>query len=237
MIDKDLTIKLYDSIRDANEPRVYKHWHASSIGECPRGHFYKRKGVPALREAGAGKMVRWQAGHILEEVIRPHLLKLYPDLKSNIRYTSEALDLTGEFDNYSIKEKALIEVKSVHVNAPNYIEKDGKPYLNHEYQNHAYVLLLEEKDLPVENIIYVYISLDGRILAVPTKVQSEILTNVKKRLDMLTKALETNIPPECFCQPDHPLWKSTTQYCDYKGDKECCSLDLYKSNKKERVTS
>lgn len=223
-----LAIQLYQSIHDSNEPREFKHWHASSIAACPRAQLYMRKGIAPTFKPTAAKMIRWQAGHLMEEVIRPHLLKLYPDLKSNQRMTSKKLDLTGEYDNYSEKEKMLIEVKSVHVNAPKYLEKDG-PYLSHEYQNHAYKLLLEENNLPCEKVTYVYITLDGRILTFETKIQPQILKNVEKRLNVLEMALETGNLPACQCKPDHPLWGSTMRYCDYQRDgEECCSEELNK---------
>lgn len=224
-LDKDLSVKLYQSISDGNERRVFKHWHASSMADCPRAHYFKRLGIEPLTTPGAGKMLRWQAGHLIEEVIRPHLLKMYPDLSSNQRLTSKKLDLTGEYDNYSAKEKTIFEVKSVHVFAPNKIEQSGTPYLSHEYQNHSYKLLMEEVGQEVEKIVYVYIALDGRIITLTTQIQQDILDNLKKRLDLLKKALQGVMPP-CFCKEDHPLWKSTMQYCDYQSKDGCCNPKL-----------
>jgi hypothetical protein len=248
MIDNDFSIRLYQSVSEDNEDRVFKHWHASSMAECPRAHYFKRLGVPALNIPTAAKMLRWKAGHIIEEVIRPHLLKMYPDLTSNIRLRSKKLDLTGEYDNYSIKAKTIFEVKSVHVFAPKNIEREGKPYLNHEYQNHSYKLLMEaddtevlvdaDKDMwvkksepdPVEKIVYVYIALDGRIIVLDTQIQQDILDSVKKRLDVLKNALKGKIPP-CFCEETHPLWKSTMQYCDYRTEAGCCNIKLMEKSK------
>jgi hypothetical protein len=221
-----LAVAIYQSIHEANEPRVFKHSHASSIADCPRAHYFKRQGVKPVTTPTAAKMLRWQAGHIIEEVLRPHLLKLYPDLKSNIRMTSEDLDLTGEYDNYSHKERMIIEIKSVHNNAPYYLEKEG-PYLSHEYQNHAYVLLLAEALMEVKKITYIYVTLDGRILTFLRPVQEKILMNVKKRLKLLKEASEDNTPA-CICDPDHPLWKSTMQWCDYRDGQDCCDLSLLK---------
>ena len=226
-----LAIDLYKSISAANEPRVFKNWHASSIAECPRSHFYKRLGIAPVSIPTAAKMLRWQAGHLIEEVIRPHLLKLYPDLVSNQRLTSKNLDLTGEYDNYSKAEATIFEVKSVHNNAPRYLEKEGA-YLSHEYQNHSYVLLLEENKLPVKNIVYLYITLDGRILTFRTEVQGQLLLNVKKRLEVLKMALGGQLPA-CICKDTHPLWKSTMQYCDYRSGDVCCSEELFKKYEEE----
>jgi hypothetical protein len=225
--------RLYDSIATDYEPRKMEHWHASSIAECPRSHYYKRLGVPAQTKPTAAKMLRWDAGHIIEEVIRPHLLNIYPDLVSNVRLTSEDMDLTGEYDNYSESNKLLIEVKSVGPRAPRYRKvtetrhhlREDAPYLSHEYQNHAYVMLLREAGLPIEHITYVYITLEGLIITYDTDVQQNLLDNVQKRLGVLQKSQDGYLPA-CICKPDHPLWGSTMQFCDYKGEGGCCSTDL-----------
>lgn len=225
-MNNDLSIALYRSISADNELREFKHWHASSMAECPRAHYFKRLVIPTTKPPTAAKMLRWQAGHIIEEVIRPHLLKMYPDLMSNQRLTSKQLDLTGEYDNYSEREKTIFEIKSVHVFAPKNIEREGKPYLNHEYQNHTYKILMEEVGLEVEKIVYIYIALDGRIICLNTVVQQDILDNLKKRLGVLSEAWESKIPPPCFCDESHPLWKSTMQYCDYRTETDCCNIKL-----------
>lgn len=226
---------LYKSIRDANEDRVFEQWHASSIAECPRAHYFKRLGIKSLSNPGAGKMLRWQAGHIIEGVIRPHLEKVFEDLESNVRLESELLDLTGEYDNYSEDAETIIEIKSVNERAfayrkvadTRYHLRDQKPYLNHELQNHCYVKLLREKGKPVSFITYVYITLDGRIATYKTPVNLELEANVTRRLELLNTAWKAQQPPECICsKEDHPLYKSTMQFCDYKGKDGCCSLSL-----------
>jgi hypothetical protein len=104
--------------------------------------------------------------------------------------------------------------------------------LGHEYQNHGYVLLLREKKLPVENIHYVYITLEGLILTYSTKVNPTILANVEKRIKILKNSTK-EIPP-CLCQPEHPLWGSNMQFCDYRLEGEdCCSLDYLKEWKEK----
>lgn len=239
----DLTDRLYASIALANEPRVYEHWHASELAKCPRAQYFTRQGVPTLTQPTAAKMLRWSAGHLIEEVIRPHLQAIYPDLQSNIRFTSEKMDLTGELDNYSEKEKTIIEIKSVgpravknkRVGETRFHLRDEQPYLGHRYQEHGYVLLLEEAKLPVERIIYVYITLEGLIVIYDEQVDQEIITNINKRLSLLNEATDDNLPP-CFCQEDHPLWKSSTQFCDYRAGDMCCDPELLKKKKEPQVS-
>lgn len=230
----ELASKVYQAVQNADEIRVFEKWHASSIAECPRSHYFKRLAVPRKSYVGAGKMLRWKAGHLYEEAIRPFLEEVYPDLISNERIESSTLDLTGEYDNYTATEKMIIEDKTVHDFAMQYRRKDdkrfhlkdAKPYLNHELQNHCYVLLLREQGKEVEFITYLYITLDGRIATYKTPVKPELLNEVQERLRTLNTAWANQEPPECICNEKHPLWKSTMQYCDYRNGDECCSLNL-----------
>jgi hypothetical protein len=252
-MNNDKSVALYQAIKDSNERRVFESWHASSISDCPRAHYYKRLGVKPLNDPSAALVIRWGAGHLLEEMIRPQIETVYGKTESNQRLTSKTLDLTGEFDNLVLSDSRLVEVKSVHDMA--FVERDGKtylkektgtmqragrevntwgiketPYLHHELQNHAYVLLLGEEGIDVKNIDYVYISLSGRIVVYSTEVQKELLDNVKARLDTLNKAWKAKKPPVCICSPEHNLYESVTKYCDYKNQEtgECCSLELLK---------
>lgn len=230
----ELAGKIYQSVQNANEVRVFEKWHASSIAECPRAHYFKRLAVKPLQTVGAGKMLRWKAGHLFEEALRPHLQEVFPDLSSNVRLESEALDLTGEYDNYSEANEMIIEDKTVHDFAmqyrkkgdPRFRLKDDQPYLNHELQNHCYVILLREKGKVVSSISYVYITLDGRIATYSKPVDPKLIAEVQRRLKVLNTAWAKQEPPECICNDQHELWKSTMQYCDYRSASECCSLNL-----------
>lgn len=231
----DLTVAIYENVKKANEPRVYEHWHASSIADCPRAHFFKRKGVEALSEAPAGKMIRWEAGHILEATLRPYIAAEFKDLQSNQRYTSEKLQLTGEYDNYVPSLERIIEVKSVHDGAIRMRDKqprlrDDTPYLHHQMQNHAYVLLLHEHGIKVRDIEYLYCTLGGMLVSYRTPVVKQIMNNVVKRLKLLNEAWESDTPPPCICaETEHPLYNGVMKYCDYRSeysDDECCSLSL-----------
>lgn len=242
-MDNNLAIQLYQSIADNREPRVFKHWHASSIAECPRAHYFMRLGIPPTQVPSASKILRWEAGHHLESAIREHISNLFPEQEvlSNERITSKELDLTGEYDNYVPEAKTLVEVKSVHDYAfketdagiflkekigesPNGRNRWGAkmtPYLHHELQNHAYAILLGEEN--VEQIVYVYISLSGRLSTYRTNVKEELLATVRKRLEILNKAWEAKEMPDCICgDHQHPLYDPVMQWCDYRTDDGCC---------------
>ena len=255
-LNKEATIALYQSINDGNEDRVFELWHASSIGMCPKAHYLKRLGVAETCEPASGaKVIRWQAGHAIEGFIRAHIKNVYGETWSNFRHSSEALQLTGEFDNYVPAERRLVEVKSVHDFA--FVEHDGQvslkeatgernkwgkpvykpkdtPYLHHELQNHAYVLLLGELGLQVAGIDYIYISLSGRMAVYSTEVQPRLLDNVTARLNALNEAWAAQQPPVCICRPDHPLYDGVMQFCNYKRtpygtpDEHCCEVEISK---------
>ena len=235
----DISIKLYQAISDANEPRVFESWHASNIADCPRAHYMKRLGVKPVSIPSAAKMLRWQAGHLIEEVIRPHLKTLYPNLISNKRVTSKEWDLTGEYDNYDPDSKTLIEIKSVGPRAVKYRKKedtryhlrDEQPYPAHVLQNHAYALLIEDmisSEDKVEQITFIYITLEGLIVPYTVPVSEDNLNHVKDRLNLLNASWSVKEPPICICQPDQPLYKSLHQFCDYKQEDNCCDIKLTK---------
>lgn len=244
MINKETSIALYQSVKDTNEERIFTHWHASSIAMCPRAHYFKRLGIPETAEPITGaKLLRLRAGHLMEAVIRDHIHHVYGEVWSNIRYTSEDLQSTGELDNYAPKQRRIIEIKTVHDLA--FLEVDGitslkeatgklnrwnkpvyqpklTPYLHHELQEHNYALLLAELNMGVDGIDYVYVSLSGRIVVYSTEVQKKLLENVGKRLEALNHAWESGEPPECICKPTHPLWDGTMQYCPYRQEGKPC---------------
>jgi|JI10StandDraft_1071094.scaffolds.fasta_scaffold38685_12 hypothetical protein len=237
----ELATLLYEQVRADNEVRVFEHWHYSSLAECPRTQYFKRLGIEPLTTVGAGKMLRWKAGHIIEEVVRPYLERIYPGLTSNIRMTDEDDDATGEFDNYSEDQATLIEIKSVNGYAFRYRKvsehrthlRGEKPYPSHMLQNHGYVRQLRKRGKPVEFIHFVYISLDGLIATYKVPVSQTYLADVEQRLKTLNTAWASQTPPECICNDqDHLYYKSTLQYCDYKQGDDCCSLSLI--TKKEK---
>lgn len=248
----DLTQQLYREIDNADQPREINHWHASSIGKCPRALYYERKKVAPLpeNEPGAGKKLRWRGGHAVEEAIRPTLEAIYPNLQTNKRFTSEKLDLTGEFDGYDPDSRSLISVKSVHDFAFTAIdgktglkEKKGmkmgrngrevtdwghkqKAYPHHQWQEHAYVPLLKEADMEVEHTIYIYITLGGLIDTFREPVSPLILKRVLDKVEYLNKCWRDSTLPVCLCQPGQEMYDVTDQYCPYKTVTGCCSESL-----------
>lgn len=240
MIDNDLAIKLYQSIGAENEERVYEHWHASSISICPRAHYLKRLGIEGLNKPSGAKVIRWGAGHKLEEELRPHITEVWGGTISNVRLTSKELDLTGEYDNLTLDGNTLIEVKSVSdwafykgpLSSDKVLKQDSgeknargytiyqpmeNPYIHHVLQNHAYALLLGEVGTEVKSIDFVYASLSGLICVYKTEVDPRYLLWVKNRLIALNEAWRDKIPPVCICKTDSMLWGPQYQWCDYRS--------------------
>ena len=225
MINNSIAVNLYKLISEANEEREMKEWHASSLAQCPKAQYMKRLGIVSYTQPTGAKILRWQAGHNIEEAIRPHVTSLYKDVSSNVRLRSEELDLTGEYDNYDADSKRIIEIKSGHDSAfkdengvtglklqdglwPEGTRWAGKakwkmnpnPYTHHEWQNYCYKLLLEEKGLEVQGIDYVYISLAGRLVTYSTEISDEIMVAVKARIRLLNEAWKSKTPPQCICK-------------------------------------
>lgn len=254
MINKSVSTKLYEAIKASNKPRPMEVWHASSIAQCPRALYLKRHGVHSdpnqINPPTGAKILRWATGHHYEQEIRQYLDDVYGEVQSNNRLTSKKLQLTGEYDN--LVGDRLIEIKTVHDYAFKE-DKDGNvglkeqigthpngnkkwavkttPYLVHELQNHAYVMLLAEDGVEVKHIDYIYISLSGRIVVYSTEVQPKLIENVEKRLEALNKAWESQEPPVCICREDHPLWDSVYQWCDFRTEQGCCNINLLKEDK------
>lgn len=245
MLDTKISSTIYERVKEDRDSHPYVHWHASSIAECPKSHYLKRKHIPPYRSVGAGKLLRWKAGHIFEEAVRPYL----GEVTSNKRFTSRALDLTGEYDNYREDIKALVEIKTVHPAAlkekktengtvvglkkqigfhPNGNRKwDIKehPYLHHLLQQHCYVKLMAEEGIEVEQLVFVYIALDGRVVTYREEVDQMHLDEVDRRLKILNDAWESQTPPECLChETNHPLYDGVMQWCDYREGDKCCEL-------------
>lgn len=254
MINNQVSIDLYRIISKSNEARLMEQWHCSSIAQCPKAQYMARLGVERLSKPTASKVLRWKAGHLIEEAIRPFIDEVYSGVESNVRLESKKLDMTGEFDNYSPSQKRVIEVKSVDDMAfkddggllglknqigfwPNGNKKWGikeTPYLSHEWQNHGYHLLGKENGYEIKGVDYVYISLRGRIVVYSTDITSDssITKDVKERITLLNKAWKTKTPPPCICtkdgQPnvDNPMWHTALRYCDYQTTTGCCELNL-----------
>lgn len=226
----DLSTQLYQEIVKANQPRKFSQWHASSLAKCPKYQYLARQGVPYTNIPTGAKMLRWDVGHSVEEKIRTHLKKLFPRMIANLRMVDSDLDLTGEIDGYDPASKTLISVKSVHPNAVRYKRKgetrhhlrDDKPYIHHEWQEHAYVPLLAKLDMEVDNIVYLYISLSGLLVPYSTSVKPDITQAVLNRLTTLNSFWTAQTAPECVCKEDQPMYKETNQYCDYKNEMGCC---------------
>jgi len=265
----ELSIKIYQAIADNREPRRVERWHASSIAKCPRALYFERKGVEPLPEnlPGGGKILRWGAGHALEGALRPHLTSVYKDLQANVLLRNETLCLGGEYDAYSPSEKELISVKSVHDYAM--ITRQGRtglkervgtndfgkaiwdfksePYLHHQWQEHAYILMANHPDtfvydretkqksehnLEVEKITYIYITLSGLIDTYTTPVNPEILERVEGKVNYLNECWENEELPVCLCHEGYEMFKMTDQYCDYRSATGCCDESLIKEEVK-----
>ena len=236
MDSQDLIVRLYQLIRDDHPDRPMERWHASAIAQCPRSIFYARSNIARTSPMTTGIEIRYQVGHEVEKFLRPYLEQMMPDLESNVRLSSDKLDLTGEYDNFDPKTNTLWEVKSVHPQAVRYRKvsedsynlRDDQAYLSHQWQNHAYVLLLAEQNITVKEIGYIYVSLSGLVVTYKYPVNQQILKDVTDRIERLNTYWSRQQLPPCFCaDTEHQFYKSTMQYCDYKTATGCCEESLW----------
>lgn len=262
MILNEMAIKLYQTVSNNNEEREYEHWHSSSIYECPRAQYFKRLGMKPLDKPSGAKVLRWTAGHLLEAALRKPISEVWGETNSNHRITNDELDLTGEYDNLTLKDndsgfRTIIEVKSVSdyafitkggqtalKQATDEVNKYGKPvyeakltpYLHHELQNHAYVLLLKkEENITVSSIDYVYCSLSGLLCVYHTEVDQNKLKWVIERNKLLNDAWRKQEPPACTCNSEPYLYDLTHKWCDFKSGDNCCNLELLDNFKNKEI--
>lgn len=224
----DLVFSLYDKIKELDEPRENTLPSGSMIAKCPREQYFTLTGKEPINKLTAAKLLRFKVGHGIEDEVRPYLKELYSNMKFNERLMSEDMNFTGEYDCYDPDSKLLLDVKSVHPFAFKYLEKDPKIHLHYQYQLHAYRLLLEEHGNEVDKLGVLYVSLDGRLMYLEQEPDEAITKNVKKRIQLITEALEKDEPPECIClNKDHPLYKGQMRFCVFYNsqDKVCCEVN------------
>lgn len=253
---------IYDLLQtDArNRPRSREHWHASELAKCPREQYLARKGADPIQEMPGGKQLRFQVGFGLEAYLQTYLRQLYPKLLTNVRITSVTYDLTGEFDAYDPDSQTVFEIKSTHPWALYRVKKsdppelsaqphllDQKPYPHHEWQTHAYALLMADSNATVTTqmgevltmgeaatelgltgitaIKYLYWPMGSLLISYDTPVKPVRFEEVQTRLRLLNEHWDMSELPDCLCgDHDNEMYGPAMQYCSYKTDWNCCQV-------------
>lgn len=236
-MDFSLTSLIDDYIK-SRDPKEYTSWRASSLGGCPRKHFYKRLGIKETTPPDERTNRVFQAGHIFHKFIQD--IAEEGTTLSEVELFDKDLDLGGRYDllvNTGGK-KILYDIKTQHSRSFWWMEKSNKTmaeqYPHHVRQLMSYMLMLKRLSPPVDEGRILYVSKDDLC----TKEVSYLLTpereqEVLDELKMLNKHWKEKTLPECTC---HKLFNGKgPSYCDYgnpnqekKTRTECCSEKLWK---------
>lgn len=114
------------------------------------------------------------------------------------------------------------------------------PYIHHEWQEHSYVTMMRDPktvrvddgnafalpEWPVDEILYVYITLGGLIDTFRTPVRPELLKRVVDKLKYLNKCWAAQELPLCLCRPGQEMFDETNQWCGYRTKDGCCADKL-----------
>lgn len=180
-----------------------KHLHITDVtARCPVGVWLEKTGK-ASGEVGVGKKRRFEVGHEIERLVVKaikHKGFLIDDAhKKKLEWPE--YNMVGEAD-VPMKEDDqtyLIEVKSIHPNALDNMDRDeDHKIIPHPHYVAQLQMYMEKYNFTYPDIIgrLFYISLDGRTLEVEVKPDPEIVARVSERAQKLHECITTNKRPE-----------------------------------------
>lgn len=147
MIKIDLQQYLNESIKKerGEEKKEITSWHISKIGACPRGLYLERIGAKPDREFSDRELRVFAAGKHFEDWFIGCLKgREKCKTESQVRVEDKRLNISGYVDLLieTKEEKKVYEVKTKNSRAFWYMDKEGKPMRQHEYQLWTYMHLL-----------------------------------------------------------------------------------------------
>jgi hypothetical protein len=203
-------------------PKEYKHLSPSSLGGCPRVHYWKINGIASSTPPSAAALLNFQIGFLWEGLWEKALNWSGVEYKSqvyfenadkNIGGTCDFLVKTGE-DEWEIWDSKTQGSKwfwyiQGQINKGQYDEY-AEEY-GYILQQAVYIWLARLAGYNVTKAKLAYISKDdgtvGKITTVflTPKIEAEMLS----RIDYMNDCLRNNILPRCECKG----WK--VGYCNY----------------------
>lgn len=235
----DITKATHDYVKklhEDDEDRT-RTLHVTDItSRCPVGVVLEKAGkVVAVK--GSGKQLRFEVGHIVEELTRKALKEAGVIHKGQKKqYSWPELNMTGTPDIGIVdgKQHILVEVKSIH---PNALDKmDGKAHPHYIEQLQVY-LSEYRKEFPEAVGKLFYLSLDGRTAEFSMAYDQAIVDGVMKRAAILDQCLKEekrpSLLPYFVQEPDRRNggfkwqlnWKA--MYCLLDGIHEHCDPALW----------
>jgi len=215
---------LNNAVRGDREKKEITSWHVSKLGSCLRGIYLERSGVKpdtefddrTLRVFSVGNMFEdWLVDKIKDKVKIETQVRV-EDLELNV---SGYADFVAELDG----EKKVYEIKSKHSRAFWWMEKQGKPSRQHQYQLWMYLYLLK-----IDEGAIIYLSKDDLMMKeYPVYRNDEsIKKEVFEQLELLNTAWK-NQTPEILPLPENGRWGNQkdfhSKYCRYH--KSCIKIN------------
>jgi len=213
------------------ESKPFKGIHASSLGGCPRVHYWKIKGLKETTPPETGALMNFKMGDVWEETIFPmidgldgvkvhhHKGETWSDKELNLYGTP---DFTVEMDG----KKVIVDAKTVNSKWFNYTESRYKKvertgisrndFLlaeNHHYaiQQGCYLLLAKRMGLKYDHARLLFVNKDNSFVGweVEIYLTEELEKEILDRIKYLNACLEMDKLPRCECEG----WK--VGYCDF----------------------
>lgn len=206
-------------------------WHASSLGGCLRGVYFKRLGVKPDKGFDAKTLRIFKMGRLIEDFYRG-LLEEQAGLKvENEVYVRDEKELgvSGYADVVVEKdgEKEVLELKSINTNSYNYMTHGSGAKIGHKMQLWIYLHLL---GIDIGRIVYIEKNF-LRVAEYPVRRDDEKLEGlVRKTLGILNTAWEKQ-DPSLIPLPKKGSWKN--RYC--RWHKSHCSKVVEKKKKIKKL--
>jgi len=202
--------------------KEYNRLSPSSLGGCPRAHYWKVKGVAETTPPNPGALLNFQVGFLWEKIWEDALKWKGAEFKSQVAFEDEEYNIGGTCDFLVKTGKDEWEIWDSKTQGSKwfwYIQSQiaaGKyDELKEEYgyimQQAAYMWLARRNGFNVVRARLAYISKDDGIVGKITTVEltSELEADLLGRIEYLNKCLKNGTLPTCSCEG----WK--VGYCGF----------------------
>lgn len=179
------------------ERRERRGWYVSDLGQCLKGVYLQRlEGPPAYDDR---RLRLFSVGNIFHHWLVGKIKSTGYEVLAEERMESEEHHLSGRADliiNHG-ERTTLYELKTMHSRGFWYRQRSGGLALpHHEMQVTAYMWFLKERFPNLQGRIWYVIKDDLAVLTVPVRYREETVTEIKRQLDVLNRAWESEVAPE-----------------------------------------
>lgn len=230
------------------EKKAYESWRASSLGGCPRKHFYKRLGIEETSPPDERTQRVFEVGNIFHEFIQGIADKSGHAAEIETEMYDKELDLGGRCDliGGNPPQRILWDIKTINSRAFWHLENSGKTlaekFPQYVQQLGAYMLMLKRDGNPVDEGRILLVSKDDLMMKEVTfHLTPELEQSVKEELELLNKHWAEKTLPPCTCNQlylDKNGKSSGPRYCSYRKEGSssiCCEESLYKNHLKKEA--